>query len=259
MNDYKIPFRNRIVNIAANVRTHSDQWLVFLHGLGCTKAAFDTAFAAKELEDFSLCAFDFLGFGDSDAPNDLSYELNDQAEILIALINQLSIKKVHLVAHSMGGAIGLLATEKLPELVSFINVEGNLLNEDCGIVSRKIATQKEEDFIRTGFHEFVQSLEATKQDDLLHWAKWCREGSPIAFHRSACSLVTWSDSGNLFSIFQAIQNKAYIRGEENLQLYLQPHLDGWHSYVIPASGHFMMLENARSFYTSIAHWLKQSK
>lgn len=57
-----------------------------------------------------LLTLDFVGFGVSDKPAWFGYGLNEQADIVIEVLKQLKLNKVHLVAHDMGTSV---ATELL--------------------------------------------------------------------------------------------------------------------------------------------------
>jgi pimeloyl-ACP methyl ester carboxylesterase len=252
-----LPYKDQYVNLSVNIREKSNKWLLFLHGLGCSKDSFQAVFHAPELQDYSICTFDFLGFGASGHPESLSYDMEEQSSLVASLVQYFSMDHIHIVAHSMGGAIGLLAIDKIPRVASFINVEGNLISEDCGIVSRKVAAQKEEDFIQSGFMEFVHSLENSEEKSERQWAKWCQQGSPLAFYRSACSLLKWSESGILLSKFQSFSCKTYIRGERNPQTFLDRHLSNIQVYVVPDSGHFMTIDNPNVFYHAVTNWIKK--
>ena len=54
------------------------------------------------------------------------------ARLIHPLLQRLEPSSVVLIGHSMGGATAQLAiSEKPPGLIGFINVEGNLIGEDC--------------------------------------------------------------------------------------------------------------------------------
>nr|WP_235908513.1 alpha/beta fold hydrolase [Roseiconus nitratireducens] len=58
---------------------------------------------------YRIVAVDHIGCGESDKPSraDYSYALADHQANLIALIEHLDLRRVHLLAHDWGGAIGL--------------------------------------------------------------------------------------------------------------------------------------------------------
>jgi len=254
----KVALNDHSFSLATKIRfqPESETTIVFLHGLGCAKESFDAAFSSESLKKFSILTFDFLGFGESDKPDDFSYSLEDQAAITVGLIKQLSPNKVVLVAHSMGGTIGLLVAQQLDNLVDFINVEGNLVSQDSGIVSRQTAEQGEAAFIENGFDAFLKGLVDSGRKDFAAWAKWYENSSRIAVYRSSKSLVEWSDSGKLMDIFNTLPNKLYIYGDEESKDYLLDQFKGVQSSCIPESGHFMMLDKPEVFYSVISEYVE---
>lgn len=56
-------------------------------------------------EGYGLVAPDFLGFGFSDKPKRHQYSIRQQADICEALLGQLDVKRVHLLAHDYGNTV----------------------------------------------------------------------------------------------------------------------------------------------------------
>jgi pimeloyl-ACP methyl ester carboxylesterase len=87
--------------------------LVLLHGF--PTASWDWHKLWEPLsERFQLIALDFLGFGYSDKPRPYSYTIHEQADIVVALLENLGIQQYHLLAHDYGDTVAqeLLAREK---------------------------------------------------------------------------------------------------------------------------------------------------
>lgn len=240
--------------ISVNKRLQSDDYLFFLHGLGCAKESFDDAFTFKRLGSFSLVSFDFLGFGDSEKPDNFSYSLEAQADIAAQLIESFAAKRLSIVAHSMGGAVGLLLTQRLKGVKpsNFINIEGNLVAADCGIVSRGLAKQSFDEFRSSGSAEFLQGLKASPRPDLQAWAQWYGRAGVQAIHESAKSLVEWSDSGKLLQIFNGLEQKTYMYGDEDSKSFLLPKLTETNIVCIEDAGHFSMVDKPAELYGNIA-------
>jgi pimeloyl-ACP methyl ester carboxylesterase len=113
--------------------------VIFIHGFGASKEAFREAFDFRGFQAFTMLAPDLIGFGDSEKPSDFSYLMRDQAEIRRRAIDALRLDQLNLVAHSMGGIVGIELAEMIPHRVgSFVNVEGNIAAEDC-TMSRRVA------------------------------------------------------------------------------------------------------------------------
>jgi pimeloyl-ACP methyl ester carboxylesterase len=250
-----VQFGERRWALAVNRRPGSGHLLLFLHGLGCVKESFDGAFSAPELADYSLCAVDLLGHGASDKPADFSYSLEDHAKLLEQVITWLRPKQVTIVSHSMGGAIGVLLAPAVPALQRLVNIEGNLVADDCGLASRQLATQTLQEFEQHGLATFTAGLAASDRLDLQLWEQWMRLASPLALHSGARSLVQWSESGKLLAIFTNLHKPVYIYGDEEPKDHLLPLIPEATVRYIPGLMHFMMAENPPLFFAVLAEVL----
>lgn len=244
-------------DISTKIRLNSDHLLLFLHGLGCSKASFEEAFNSEGLSQYGICTLDFLGHGESARSADLSYDLESQAAAAKRVLDEIAPKKVTIVAHSMGGAVGLLLAKQIDNLNVFINVEGNLVGGDCGLVSRNLANQSLEDFKAKGRDDFLSLLTSSDRADFHAWAQWYSQADPRAIHECARSMVEWSDSGELIKIFNNLENKVYIYGDEEPKDYLLPLFEDVDTIHIPGLQHFMMIENPTVFYKALSDCLKK--
>jgi pimeloyl-ACP methyl ester carboxylesterase len=252
----EVTFRNKQLSIATKYQQVSDTWLVFLHGIGCAKECFDEAFDTDLIKHYSLLSFDFVGFGSSDKPDDFDYTIESHASVAKLVIEQFAPRKVVLVAHSMGGTIGVLLARNLDNLLSFVNVEGNLVSEDASIVSRKTAEQAEDEFVHEGFDRFLNKLKSADESAYRTWATWYGQSSRVAIYRSGQSLVEWSDSGKLLHYFHGLPRRAYVYGDQADNDFLLKQLQDTKIISIPNSGHFMMLDNPSAFYAAVAEHIK---
>ncbi len=246
-----VPYRNQSFKISIKKRTDSEHLILFLHGITCTKESFDAAFDTT-LSAYSICTLDFLGFGSSDKPQNFSYKLEDQAAVVKKLVDQLAPKTISIVAHSVGGATGLLLARQLPNLSHFINVEGNLVAKDCGMITRGWATQSSAEYEQHGFQDFLHTLASSERQDFHEWAKWYKQASPRATQATARSVVEWSDSGKLLEIFNGLRNKAYLYGDEEPKDYLLPRFEDVDVRYLRELKHFMMIENPKTFFATIS-------
>lgn len=251
----KITYRGKDFSVAVNYSKVSDNWLVFLHGIGCAKECFDEVFKTDLAQKYSILTFDFVGFGDSDKPEDFEYTLEQHAEITKLLIEQFNPHAVSIVAHSMGGTIGLILAQKLQDLDWFVNLEGNLISKDAGIVSRRTAEQTEVDFVQSGYDTFLKNLKQSDDSAFQVWAKWYENSSRVAVYRSGASLVEWSDGGMLPGYFTDLKKKAFIHGDKTGISHLVGVLKDIRTISIPNSGHFMMLDNPKVLYEEINNLL----
>jgi pimeloyl-ACP methyl ester carboxylesterase len=230
--------------------TQGDDLIVFIHGLACSQKSFRAIWDYALLKGYSLLTFDLLGFGSSDKPTDFSYQLESQAKVCQGVLSKFPSKRVHVVAHSMGGAIGLILTKTFTPF-SFVSIEGNLVGADC-YITRNTQRMSESDFCDTGFAQLTKTLSGypDKSFEL-------ENTLALAFYRSATSLVQWCDSGSLLDLFASLNiPKLYIYGESNADLPVMQEISGIiQTKQIPASGHFPMVENPDSFYSAIAKFI----
>ena len=83
---------------------NENETLLCLHGF--PTASFDYHKIWNGLnENFSLVAFDMIGYGFSAKPSDFDYTTFQQVDILEALIEHLKIEKLHILAHDYGNTI----------------------------------------------------------------------------------------------------------------------------------------------------------
>jgi pimeloyl-ACP methyl ester carboxylesterase len=239
-------------DISFRYRSLSQDLIVLLHGLGCSKVSFEDVWYHKDLTGLSILAFDLLGFGRSEKPTDFSYSLEDHARVCEAVIRKFPEHRLHLVAHSMGGAIGLLLSgDILDSAISFINVEGNLISEDCGFISRKTNSVSYDVFANKLFPDFRYRFQNEEHQNFS-----LEMATPLAIYKSSKALVAWSDSGHLLERFKDLKcNKAYFYGEQNSGMKVLNKLGHIEKRRITRSGHFLMNDNPEEFYSELFNFL----
>lgn len=77
--------------------------LVLLHGY--PSSSYDWRHVLPLLGDRPVITFDFLGYGLSDKPRDVTYSLRTQADLVEALLAHCGARQVSLVAHDMGTSV----------------------------------------------------------------------------------------------------------------------------------------------------------
>jgi len=82
----------------------SEEVLLCLHGF--PSSSYDYHKIWNELaREFSVSAFDMIGYGFSAKPADFAYTTFNQTDVLQALAENLKIKKIHILAHDYGNTI----------------------------------------------------------------------------------------------------------------------------------------------------------
>lgn len=255
----KLNYNATKLEVSSNFRKGVGESILFIHGLGCSKDSFQDVWKFPEFKKYTILAFDLIGFGDSSKPKEFSYTMEEHAEICKLIIENLNLGKIHLVGHSMGGAISLLLIEKIPsKIISFTNLEGNLIGEDCTF-SREATKYSLEDFEKRIFKNFKSKIKGTK--DLASstslsnrlFYEWLSKSNPYAFYRTSQSLVKWSDSRKLLRMFIDLKiKKCYVFGEANKNSPVIRLLDNVPKIQISKSGHFMMIDNPKEFYQKLS-------
>ncbi len=248
-NKINLVYEGTPLGISYDLQKVSKDSIVFIHGLGVCKDCFRDVWGFPGYQQYTILAFDLPGFGDSDKPHGFSYSMEDQAAITNLLIQELNLSRVHIVGHSMGGAIGLLlAREIRPIVESFICLEGNLIGEDC-TGSRAAIRYSLEDFQKEGFQHLKSNI--SEGEDVL-FIGCLSKSDPYAFYRSSESLVEWSDSGRLLELFLELDvRKCYVFGELNAGAPVIRRLTSVPKLMIPNAGHGMMTDNPSRFYKEL--------
>jgi sigma-B regulation protein RsbQ len=100
--------------------------MVFVHGFGCDQAMW--RFVAPDFEvDHRVVLLDLVGAGNSDlsAYDPAKYDsLDGYADDIVEICRELDLQDVVLVGHSVSAMIGVLATQRAPELFGALVMVG---------------------------------------------------------------------------------------------------------------------------------------
>lgn len=242
----KLNYGDLRVFVSYKLRRRGNRSLVFIHGLGCTKEIFNRVWHFPGFDEFTILTIDLVGFGDSSKPQEFSYDIKDQAEIVKCVLEKLKLENVNLIGHSMGGAVALFLIGKIsPKVQSFANLEGNLIREDCTISEKAL-------------HLPLNKLKYKMMEVSDAWYKMAMKSSESSFYKSSKSLVSISKSNMLLKRFISLNiRKAYFYGERNANLPVLRKLKNVEKICISKSGHFMMLDNPEEFYSKLLDFIKR--
>jgi len=244
---------------AIQERIEGPDLILLVHGLGCAKESFTAAWDSHALEDYSLLAPDLPGHGDTPL-EPWGCRMEDYAAFLKSVVVARRWERLHVVAHSMGGAAALLLDrfDDLP-LSSFINVEGNLAAEDCALLSRRAAESGFRDFLEQDFKKLLEKASLAEDETVRSWAAWSKRCDPKAYHGACKSLVAWSDSGKLLDRYKRLAvPKAYVYGEKSANPAVLRKLDGERCIRIDGAGHFIMQERPNTLFDLVARIIREA-
>ncbi len=230
----QVKFQENTFSVAYRYqRGTSDNIILLIHGLGSSKEVFQDIFQYDCFKQYSVLTIDLLGHGDSEKPTNFSYSLEDQAKIVIQILQNFSINSLFLVGHSIGVPIALFVCNylnKKPKV--FISVEGAICNEDTGQ--------------RLSLKEFIHNLNKVSNNQILRAD--VQRTLPLAFMKMGKSL---SDSliENVFLpilLSLSMQKRHIYSSYVNLELL--HHLNKNELVKIDSSGHFIMINTRDVFY-----------
>jgi pimeloyl-ACP methyl ester carboxylesterase len=251
------------MTLATLSRDGGKDLVLLLHGIGCVKESFAALWEAPELAGLALLAPDLPGHGASQGLTPEAWTMEGMASALRDLLAERVTegRRLHLVAHSMGGAVGLLlAREAWLSLASFVNVEGNLIAEDCDLLSRRTAVMDLALFRDAKFDRLKARARAAEDPGLRAWAGWVEACPAEAFHASARSLVAWSDGGALLDICRSLDlPKAYVFGERSANPAVLARLGAIERVPIADCGHFVMTEKPAALARVVGRVIAQAR
>jgi pimeloyl-ACP methyl ester carboxylesterase len=263
----RIGWRGR--ELGAEVVGHGPATVLFVHGLGADHRCFAEATGHLDAERFTLVMPDLPGFGQSSGFDDVedAHSMASMAEALAAVIADMGEAGdggVHLVAHSMGGAVALLlAGRPGARVLSFACAEGNLVAAD-GFMSSKVSRLTPPRFERV-WTKWLSMVEDTldpstpRQNAL--YLESLRAAGPRAVHRASTSCWDVTASGELATRFLDLDcPRLYLVGERTAAVkpLPAPVLEaGVPVAVVPGVGHALM-ENAAAFYPRVRELIERS-
>ncbi|OBT41577.1 hypothetical protein VE00_09148 [Pseudogymnoascus sp. WSF 3629] len=236
--------------------------IVFLHGFGSTKEDYvdiaqQTAFTGRP-----FVAYDMPGCGETICHDLSQISIPFLVDTAQAILRHLGIQRFHLAGHSMGGLVALiLAHQAQEQVLSFINIKGNVAPEDC-FLSRQIFTHPSDD-PEIFFNTFIERTRRSPSYASALYASSLRSKVRVGAVRGIFeSMVNLSDHGDLMSKFLSLRCPSmFMYGEENASLTYLGNLNakGVELAEIPQSGHFPMYSNPVEFWRRIADFIKRSE
>jgi pimeloyl-ACP methyl ester carboxylesterase len=232
--------------------------ILYVHGLGCSKADFMEMVERPELREFRLLAADHPGCGDS--PYDAAHPLNIDriVELIENLVDKLEPGPFLLVGGSLGGLVGLLYAERNPKnIIGFANVEGNLAPEDC-LFSRNVVPHPYSHFKNVIFPQIKKAIAARRGRGFARHLDVLAKADPRAYYDCAFQTVEYSDHGNLLQRFLDLPVPVcFLYGSENRHLsYLSRLRESACAVIeIPNANHFLFYDAPADYASVLASFV----
>jgi pimeloyl-ACP methyl ester carboxylesterase len=257
-------FRGGITSIPCFYRAGSGHAILFIHGLGGAKENFYAAFQSAALRDCTLLAFDNPGTGLAEFDPQRTPDVSALADIAQLVSERLLPSGYFVCAASMGGLIALLKFRRhgTQGIQGFINIEGNLLPEDC-MFSRHTASYNVEEFTSEAFPKTITDLlrsPHTGDRQIAH--NLAMNTDARAYHAYSHETVHESDTGRLIEEFLALPvPRLFLYGEVNRSLSYLERLRASDVEVTEISGaaHFLFYDNPVETYAVIGEFVHRAR
>ncbi len=162
---------------------------------------------------YRLLCLDYLGAGDSDKPRSgFGYTIEEQADLIVKMVETLHISKIQILGVSYGGAIALNLAARYPEKVDrIISIEGNgIKHQDIpyrpmkGLLGWPVIGELSIGVIRLGIADrlvaksvmgkaWEQMTEAEKKEVVEIVAQNNKTASCVSWHRISQTIETSRD------------------------------------------------------------------
>jgi pimeloyl-ACP methyl ester carboxylesterase len=242
-------------------RPGSGPTILYIHGLGSSKADFMEMTSVPELQSFRLVCADNPGCGDSSYDENQPLNIDGVVEVIENFVAQLGLNRFLLVGGSMGGLVGLLYAERNPnKIAGFVNVEGNLAAEDC-MFSRLVVPHTFAHFEGVVFPQIKKALSGKAGRGISQHLRVLEKANPRAYYDYAFPTVEYSDRGDLLDRFLSLPvPRCFVYGSENRHLsYLQRLRESECSVIeIPNAGHFLFYDEPNRYAAALASFARNS-
>lgn len=268
------------IQLAYREEGNDDEVLVFIHGMGSNRKAWDQNLPALR-EHYRCLAIDLPNYGAS-TKGDFTFTMGFFSEVIVEFLGVMGLVNPVLVGHSLGGQAVLRTLVDRPDLSSRAIVVApagletfsqeeiawldNYYNPEtiAGFSSEQVRRN-----VEINFHRFPENAEFMVKDDLAlrkapHFPQHCK-----MIPRSVLGMVTDAVNAHL----SEIQARVLILFGKNDQLIPHPILHakektevmaireslkipGVHLVLVEECGHFLQWERADRFNQEVLDFLK---
>jgi pimeloyl-ACP methyl ester carboxylesterase len=258
----EVLYKEKLFSIEYFYRPGQKETFVFVHGLGGAKENYYEACKSDALAEHTLIFFDNPGTGNSTYYENFPLNIDDLAAISSLFIGQLHISNFILCGASMGGLTTLLYLKNggLSNVKAYINIEGNLLPEDC-MFSSKVIKYDFDTFNAEIFPKTISDMKAAGNTGYHVIANNLQLNTNVkSYYDYSFQTVEYSATGDLLKQFISLRiPKLFIYGAENSTLSYIPQLLNSDVTVkeISNSNHFVFYDNPKELYDVIANFIAE--
>ena len=253
-------YNHQNYNIEYFYRKGNKETILFIHGLGGAKENYWEAFKSDVLADHTLIAFDNPETGNSTFHEDFPLDIDDLVSITALFIRKVNIDSFIMVGTSMGGLTTLkyLQSEESGKVKAYVNIEGNLMPEDC-MFSSKVVQYDYQTFARHIFPETIEDMRRNGNTGYHIISNNLQMNTNVkAYYHYSFQTVEYSATGELLKFFISLKlPKIFIYGDKNGHLSYLPELVRNKVSVksISESDHFIFYDNPKELYEVIGQFL----
>ena len=240
------------VRISYEVRGTGEPAILFVHGWANNKTLWN-----EQMDHFSkkytVVALDLAGFGES-GNNRTAWTIDNFSNDVIAVIDELDVKKVVLVGFSMGGPVAVETADKIPEKIAGVVLADNMKNVDKkfplqalphfdSVMMDLVTNPTKEKLIAGGFFkrhpdkEFQQALNMVKNTTKIGWVE------------AGNNLIYWKNDSCTSALASLKVPVSAINSDHTPTdtAAIRNYVPGFEVNVIKNSGHTVMLEAPEEF------------
>ena len=255
-------YKGKAFNIEYFFREGQKDTILFVHGLGGAKENFFESCKADSLAEHTLICFDNPGTGNSTYYDDLLLDIDDLAAITSLFIDNLNLTNFILCGTSMGGLTTLLYLKRggLAKAKAYINIEGNLMPEDC-MFSSKVVTYDYDTFKNQIFPKTVVDMKNRGNAGYHIIANNLQLNTNVkSYYNYSFKTVEYSSTGELLKQYLTMEiPRVFIYGDENNSLSYIPTLlrNNMNIKEISGSNHFVFYDNPKELYDVIGDFVNE--
>ena len=236
--------------------------LLLVHGWGADHTVWNDVASLME-NDFELILPDLRGFGESSVVES-NYQITDMAADLTGLLDQLGIRKIAIVGHSMGNYVSLSLVHAYPELVLGLGIISSQAQADS--IERKQRLYKfAEEIMNTGFKTVLESLPPLMASDERVQARirnLIERQHSVGLAGVLKAMADREDSSSILSSFKFPVVVIHGKADEFMPIRRAQEIKEAIPHAIltelPNVGHYPILENPQATANSLRNLLNSS-